>query len=301
MPLSDVKAVGQALGCTVNDVLIASAAGALNTYLHDCGEATEGLQIHATVPVNFGLVFIEMPVGEDNPLKRLMLVHENMEALKKSRQAAVSFGLLAALGMGPSQLQKPMLDMMSRKASMVLTNVPGPRESLYMAGSPIREMMFWVPQNGSIGMGISILSYNNQVYMGMMTDRRLVPDPQVITDSFEREFEKLLYLTLQMPEGEVSPTDIDAWLEKTLSEAEGATLKTNIKKSSQRFKQTQKQLKVTKKVIKKVIKKKAVKKKATTKKVVANLNAKSTIGGYQPRWKKTGKKSSKKLLKQINN
>ena len=143
-----------------------------------------------------------------------------------------------------------MLDMMSRKASMVLTNVPGPRESLYMAGSPIREMMFWVPQNGSIGMGISILSYNNQVYMGMMTDRRLVPDPQVITDSFEREFEKLLYLTLQMPEGEVSPTDIDAWLEKTLSEAEGATLKTNIKKSSQRFKQTQKQLKVTKKVIK---------------------------------------------------
>jgi len=225
LPLDEVKAVGRALGCTVNDVLIASATGALNHYLRCCGEDPQNIEIRATVPVNlrplehakdlgnhFGLVFLPLPVGIDNPLQRLLRVHENMEELKSSRQAVVAFGLLAALGMGPAALQKPMLEMMSRKASAVLTNVPGPRQPLYMAGTAVREMMFWVPQNGSIGMGISILSYNQQVYMGLITDRRLVPDPEAIVSRFRAEFDKLLYLVLQMPDGDVSPDEVHAWL-----------------------------------------------------------------------------------------
>lgn len=225
LPLHEVKAVGRALGCTVNDVLIASATGALNHYLRCCGEDPADLEIRATVPVNlrplehakdlgnhFGLVFLPLPVGIDNPLLRLLRVHENMEQLKSSRQAVVAFGLLAALGMGPAAWQKPMIDMMSRKASAVLTNVPGPRQSLYMAGTAVREMMFWVPQNGGIGMGISILSYNQQVYMGLITDRRLVPDPEAIVSRFRAEFDKLLYLALQMPDGEMSPDAVQAWL-----------------------------------------------------------------------------------------
>ena len=225
LPLDEVKAVGRALGCTVNDVLIASATGALNHYLRCCGEDPEDIEIRATVPVNlrplehakdlgnhFGLVYLPLPVGLENPLQRLLKVHEHMEELKNSRQAVVAFGLLAALGMGPAALQKPMLDMMSRKASAVLTNVPGPRRPLYMAGTAVREMMFWVPQNGSIGMGISILSYNQQVYMGLITDRRLVPDPEAIVSRFRAEFDKLLYLVLQMPDGDVTPDDVQDWL-----------------------------------------------------------------------------------------
>lgn len=231
LPLHEVKAVGRALGCTVNDVLIASATGALHDYLMSCGEDPTGLEIRATVPVNlrplehaknlgnhFGLVFLPLPIGEDNPLKRLILVHEYMEDLKQSRQAAVAFGLLAALGMGPQALQKPMLDMMSRKASTVLTNVPGPRRSLYLAGTEIQEMMFWVPQNGTIGMGISILSYNDQVFMGLITDRRLVPDPEAIIGRFQHEFEKLLYLAMQLPDGDVVPEEVSAWLTEQLIE-----------------------------------------------------------------------------------
>ena len=229
LPFAEVKAVGKALGCTVNDVLIASAAGALNAYMRSCGDDPAGVEIRATVPVNlrplehakdlgnhFGLVFLNLPVGENNPLKRLLQVHQNMTELKNSKQAAVAFGLLAALGMGPSQLQKPMLEMMSRKASTVLTNVPGPQQSLYIAGTEIAEMMFWVPQNGSIGMGISILSYAGQVYMGMITDRRLVPDPEAITERFQSEFENLLYLALQLPEGDIEPGQVDDWLGNTL-------------------------------------------------------------------------------------
>jgi hypothetical protein len=119
--------------------------------------------------------------------------------LKSGRQATVSFGLLAALGMGPSVLQKPALELLSEKATTVLTNVPGPQKPLYLAGERVTEMMFWVPQNGSIGMGISILSYDGQVFFGVITDRKLVPDPHQIIARFRPEFEKLVYLSLLLP------------------------------------------------------------------------------------------------------
>jgi WS/DGAT/MGAT family acyltransferase len=213
LDLAEVKSLSRALRCTVNDVLIATITGALRRYLVDHGDDVDDLEIRATVPVNlrplehakelgnhFGLVFLPLPVGEEDPLSRLRLVHNYMNELKSSKQAAVAFGLLAALGMGPARLQKPMLEMMSRKASTVLTNVPGPRQSLFLAGSEVSEMMFWVPQSGNIGMGISILSYNGKVYCGLMTDRRLVPEPMEIVNQFAPEFEKLLYLTLMMDE-----------------------------------------------------------------------------------------------------
>src|SRR3546814_7925244 len=69
-----------------------------------------------------------------------------MNQLKSSRQAVVVYGLLAALGMAPPQLQALALELFSRKASAVATNVPGPQQPLYMAGCELREMMFWVPQ-----------------------------------------------------------------------------------------------------------------------------------------------------------
>ena len=101
--------------------------------------------------------------------------------------------------MGPSAVQKPVLEMLSHKATAVLTNVPGPQQPLYLAGSKMKEMMFWVPQNGNIGLGISILSYNGQVFFGLISDYRLVPEPSEIIERFNGEFEKLLYLGLMLP------------------------------------------------------------------------------------------------------
>jgi hypothetical protein len=122
-----------------------------------------------------------------------------MEELKASRQATVTFGFLSALGMGPSSIQKPVIDVLSEKATAVLTNVPGPQHPLYLAGSKMSEMMFWVPQNGNIGLGISILSYDGKVFFGLMCDRGIVPDPQSIIARFRPEFDKLLYLGLMLP------------------------------------------------------------------------------------------------------
>lgn len=216
VPLAEVKALCRSLGCTVNDVLIAAVSGALRAYLleHE-QEAVKLPEIRATVPVNlrplehakelgnhFGLVFLTLPVNEANPLERVYQVHERMNELKASRQATVAFGLLAALGMGPQAVQKPALDLLSEKATMVLTNVPGPQQPLYLAGGEVKDMMFWVPQSGTIGMGVSILSYNGQVFLGLMTDRRLVNDPAKIIDRFSVELEKLLHLAMMLPLGE---------------------------------------------------------------------------------------------------
>jgi WS/DGAT/MGAT family acyltransferase len=209
LDLEEVKAVGRACECTVNDVLMATAAGALRQYMLERGDHVDGLTLRATVPVNlrplehakklgnhFGLVFLDLPVGEENPIRRVERVAECMNNLKNSRQAIVSFGLLAALGMAPTAVQSLALDLFSRKATVVATNVPGPAQTLYMAGCALREMMFWVPQTGSIGVGISILSYNGRVHFGLISDAKLIPDPDSVIQRFGSEFDKLLYLSL---------------------------------------------------------------------------------------------------------
>ena len=227
LPLEEVKTLGRALGCTVNDVLLACASGALRGYLMDQGSEVDGLTIRATVPVNlrplehakklgnhFGLVFLELPIGEANPLRRLERVAACMRELKKSRQAILTLGLLGALGMGPQALQAPALELFSRKATTVATNVPGPQQPLYLTGVEVNELMFWVPQSGSIGVGLSILSYNGSVHFGLIGDAKRVRDPDSVTARFAEEFEKLLLIAL-----------MEDWDEEIAAGGADATLK----------------------------------------------------------------------------
>ena len=216
LDLREVKTVGKALGGSVNDVLLAAVAGALRDYLVEQGDSIpENLQVRAIIPVNlrplekaarlgnfFGLVFLALPVGIANPLERVYEVRRRMNELKESYQPILALGLLGAVGMGPNLLQQPLLDLLSNKASAVMTNVPGPREAIYLGGSRLSEMMFWVPQSGQIGMGVSILSYNDRVHFGLVADRKLVTDPEAIIGRFAGEFEKLLFITLMSPWGQ---------------------------------------------------------------------------------------------------
>jgi WS/DGAT/MGAT family acyltransferase len=228
LPLEEVKAIGRILRCTVNDVLLSCAAGALRSYLRSVGEQVNGVTIRATVPVNlrplehakklgnhFGLVFLELPIGEANPMRRLERVAASMRELKRSRQAALTFGLLAAVGMAPASVQRMALELFSRKATTVATNVPGPQMPLYLAGCELKEMMFWVPQNGTIGMGLSILSYNGRVHFGVIADSKRVPDPEPIVQRFASEVEKLTLITLMEDwEGDIHASDAKATLRR---------------------------------------------------------------------------------------
>lgn len=210
LPLDEVKAVSKALGCSVNDVLLSAVSGALGHYLIFEGELVEAdLCLRAAVPVNlrpledahklgnyFGLVLLELPVGEPNPLARLYRLHRTMADLKRSLQPAVTFGLLHTLGLVPAALQLPTLNFLSRRASAVMTNVPGPQEALYLAGGKISEIMFWVPSAGEVTMGVSILSYNGQVHFGLTVDERTVADPDALLARFAVEFEQLALIAL---------------------------------------------------------------------------------------------------------
>jgi WS/DGAT/MGAT family acyltransferase len=217
-PLDEVKVLGKALGCSINDVLLAMAAGALRAYLEEKGDAVQGIEIRAIVPVNlrpegearqlgnrFGLVFVELPVGVDHPLERLFEVRRRMQALKGSYQPAIALGLLHTVGYGPRILQDQVTTLLGQNASLVMTNVPGPQHPLHFAGRRIRELDFWVPQSGGIGMGLSILSYDGRIQFGVITDAGLVPDPGRLVSRFHDEFDRLMWLTLMSPWGELDP------------------------------------------------------------------------------------------------
>ncbi|EHR70063.1 acyltransferase, WS/DGAT/MGAT [Burkholderiales bacterium JOSHI_001] len=210
--LDEVKAVGKALGCSINDVLLASVAGAIGAYLQDKGDATHGQEIRAMVPVNlrplekawqlgnrFGLVPLVLPIGIPNPVERVYAVRARMNELKGSYQPLLAFAVLAVAGLLIKPAQDALLNLFSKKATAVMTNVPGPREPLKFLGSTVKRVMFWVPQSGNIGVGVSILSYGGGVQFGLITDAQMCPDPQAVIDRFAPEFEKLLWLALMLP------------------------------------------------------------------------------------------------------
>jgi diacylglycerol O-acyltransferase / wax synthase len=212
LPLSEVKALAHATGCSINDVLMCCAAGALRGHLLDKGDPVEGVEVRALVPVDmraqagggplgnyFGGVFVQLPLGVDNPMARLYELRRRMAELKGSAEPLFTLGLMAAVGMGPKALQQQVIDLLASRCSLVLTNVPGPQRALYMAGRRLREIVFWVPQSGAIGLGISVLSYDDGVQCGVMADKSLVEDPEDIARRFRGEFEQLLLIALMGP------------------------------------------------------------------------------------------------------
>ena len=212
IPLDEVKAVGKALNCSVNDVLLSCVAGALGEYLKTFGDDVAGQEIRAMVPVNlrpldqahklgnrFGLVPLVLPIGIDNPIERVYEVRRRMSALKGSYQPLLAFSLLAVAGLLIKPAQDMMLNLFAKKTTAVMTNVPGPREKLKFCGSTLEQSMFWVPQSGDMGLGVSILSYGGGVQFGVITDSTLCPEPQRIIDEFVPEFAKLSIVTLMLP------------------------------------------------------------------------------------------------------
>jgi hypothetical protein len=203
--LDEVKSLARASGCTINDILLATLAGAMRRYAEQRGRPLEPTcQMRCVVPLNlrpaskagelgncFALVTPTLPVGEQQPGERLRRVKRAMDSLKRGPEALVvvtTFRLLGLLGVG---VQRFIMNLLASKTSLVVTNVPGPRTRLSFAGLPIEQIMFWVPMGGAIGLGFSIFSYAGEVAIGIMTDEGLVPDPQVLASAVNAEFREL--------------------------------------------------------------------------------------------------------------
>lgn len=210
LPLDEIKTIGKALDASVNDVLMASVAGAIGSYLRGKGDKVPAnSDLRAMVPVNlrkagnehklgnaFGLVPLVLPIGIEDPIARLKEVRRRMDELKGGYQALLAMALLGVLGTTPKPMQNEVQNFFAKKATAVMSNVPGPQSPLYLAGSRLDQIMFWVPQSGDIGVGVSILSYNGGVQFGLVTDDAIATDPHEIIRRFAPEFEKLVLLAL---------------------------------------------------------------------------------------------------------
>jgi WS/DGAT/MGAT family acyltransferase len=202
--LDAIKAVAHAEGAKVNDVLLAAAAGALRRYMSERGQSADGLEVRAAVPFNvrplerafelgnrFALVFLPLPVSEPTTAGRLAALKARMDEIKGSAEPAVVFGILQTIGLAPKWAHRMVVKMFSEKCSAVMTNVPGPTQPLHLLGRRIDGIMFWVPQAGDIGLGLSILSFDGGVFVGVAADGGRVPDPNALTAAFEAEFDAL--------------------------------------------------------------------------------------------------------------
>jgi diacylglycerol O-acyltransferase len=204
LPLEHVKAIGRAMDSTVNDVLLAALTGALRRYLEGRGGPARNLR--AFIPVNlrpldepipcelgnrFGLVFLDLPVRELEPHQRLRLLNQRMEVLKRSPEAALTFVMLRIVGLAPMPVTRALVKVLAAKGTLIVTNVPGPRSAVYLAGTKLTGLLFWVPQTGKLGLGVSIFSYAGKVTVGVSVDAGLVPDPHRLLSAFRDELDAL--------------------------------------------------------------------------------------------------------------
>jgi WS/DGAT/MGAT family acyltransferase len=203
--IKTAKAIGAPYGAKVNDVLVAGMTGALRSYLKGRGIDVDHTTVRAMVPVDlrpaervgelgneFGLVILDLAVANARSSERLTITKARMDALKRSPEPAATRVLFEIFGRGPKAIEDFANSLFGSKASLVMTNVAGPRQVLYLAGVPIDRMYAWAPHPGKeLGMAISILSYQGMASLTVIGDARLVPDPQAITDQFNREFETM--------------------------------------------------------------------------------------------------------------
>lgn len=199
--LGEVREVSLDLGGTVNDILLTAMAGGLRRYLVERSGEAGCRDFRATVPVSlrpfeainalgneFGLVYLSLPLEIEDPVKRLAELRRRMQQLKRSAESVVSLKVMRLMGRLPRAAQKALVRMFASKATAVMTNIPGPNRLLYLAGSPIRDLIFWVPRSARLSLGVSIFSYAGRVRMGVATDAGLVPDPEKIVRGFHDEF-----------------------------------------------------------------------------------------------------------------
>jgi diacylglycerol O-acyltransferase / wax synthase len=193
--LDRIKAIKNALGGTVNDVVLASVAGGLGRYLRAHGHPTIDLVLRAMIPVSVrsddargalgnqvAAVWASLPVGETDPVERLALVRGEMGGLKESHQAVGARLLTELTGFAPPTVmaQAARLQARQRYFNLVVTNVPGPQFPLYALGRQMRAIYPLVPLAQNLALGIAIISYNSQLAFGLNADFDALPDVELL-------------------------------------------------------------------------------------------------------------------------
>ena len=208
VPLERFRHIARITGVTINDVLLSCVASAVRKRLVADDTNMDEALLHAAVPVDirsrlpedikpepgtlgnyFGTVFVPLPVDGESSLERLFRVKHETRKLKKSWQPGLSWALTGSASLLPEAWRQPVADLFYRKASAVVSNVPGTRDERYLAGCRILEQMFWVPQAGDIGLGVSIVSYAGQVQFGLVADEAVMAHPESFLEDCLQELD----------------------------------------------------------------------------------------------------------------
>jgi diacylglycerol O-acyltransferase len=198
VPLPVLQGIARSTGTTVADVCAALVAGAVSRYLGP--DAPEDLAW--MIPVNlephdagpparlgnhFALVLAVLPHAAMSPRERVVQVHERMSRIRDSWEPALTFGIARGIAMAPGPLGVALGDSLAAKAVGVLTNVPGPRAPMALAGAPVAGMVAWAPCSGRQALTACVVSYAGEVTVGFGTDRAVIPDPDRLVAAFADE------------------------------------------------------------------------------------------------------------------
>jgi diacylglycerol O-acyltransferase / wax synthase len=204
--LGDIKAIKNELGGTVNDVVIATVAGALGKHLRRRGQTTDGLELKAMIPVSVradvergalgnkvAAMMAPLPVWCQDPVARLDLVREELKELKSGGQAVGAEVLTQLSGFAPATVmdQASRLAARQRFFNLVVTNVPGPQFPLYLAGRRLIESFPMVPLAKNQGIGIALLSYMGKINFGLVGDYDVMWDLDEFAEDVESSLEEL--------------------------------------------------------------------------------------------------------------
>lgn len=202
LDLDGVKEIRHHGGATVNDVVLATVAGAMRRFLRGRGERVEDLTFRAMVPVNVrtatehsqlgnrvSLMMATLPVGERDPGARLRQVVETMQQLKRSNQQRGTELLEEASDWLPGSLfaRVARLGMRTTPYNLVVTNVPGPQVPLYLLGAPLRAAYPLVPLFGNQALGIALFSYDGGLFWGFNSDWDALPDLHRLVEAVDAE------------------------------------------------------------------------------------------------------------------
>jgi diacylglycerol O-acyltransferase / wax synthase len=207
--LADFKLVKDAFGGTVNDVVLASVAGGLRTWLHARGVRTEGMELRALVPVSLrqehehhqlgnkiAAMRGPLPVYIGDPVERLRTVSQEMRDLKDSKQALGAEVLAGAQNFAPPTILgvASRLNFSTRLFNLIVTNVPGPQFPLYVLGREMQTVfpIAFLPREH--GLAIAIISYNGWLNFGLLGDYDAVPDLEDIGERIEESIDELVSL-----------------------------------------------------------------------------------------------------------
>ncbi|NLJ52575.1 MAG: DUF1298 domain-containing protein [Intrasporangiaceae bacterium] len=204
-PLKDLRKASKAYRCTLNDILLAAVSLALTDYLAERGvtdvETLSWMMPVSLQPVDerlpsklgnkFVVVMLPMPLGIRDPERLIRRVHEASTRLKHSAEPLVAFGFQRIIAEAPTGVARALTSFFADKTIGQLTNVPGPRIALNLAGVPVRSILGWVPTSGDQPLGICLFSYNDSLTVGVASDARMIPDPEHLAALIQTHLEAL--------------------------------------------------------------------------------------------------------------